>query len=148
MTNPWERAEEALVSLEQRTQYDEKNRLELLSVHALKGLLVGPLILKDGGPDAWNILFGNDTLFFLAAPAFFGGLLLMIGLLWNRNILLEAVGMALMLVWDGLMLYTLGRAGLTTYVLVVYGAMMLLMLVHAKTLFNYIRARWKQAPNE
>lgn len=135
------RAEEALVALEQRTRYDEKNRLELLAVHGFKGLFVGLMVFLYGGPDAWDVLYGPDTSLFLSAPAFFGGLTLLIGLGWNRNILLEAFGMCSLLMWDGLMFYCLARAGQNPYVLGVYGAMALLMLIHLRTLAKYLLAR-------
>lgn len=143
MHDPFDRAEEALVSLEQRTLYDEKNRLELLGVHGVKGLLLGPLLYNFGGPDAWNIMFGAQSIIFLAAPAFFGGLLLLLGLAWNRNILLEAIGMILLLVWDLLMLTVLWEAGQVPYVVVIYGAFAALMCIHIKTLARYLWIRWK-----
>lgn len=142
MTGPWDRAEEALVALEQRTQYDEKNRLELLAVHGLKGLLVGPLLYMFGGPDAWNSTFGPAAIVFLAAPAFFGGLLLLLGLAWKRNIVLEAIGMMGMLVWDALMIYVMLASEAAPYVTVVYASMACLMSIHLRTLFRYLRARW------
>jgi hypothetical protein len=147
MHDPYIRAEEALVSLELRTQYDEKNRLELLSVHGVKGLLLGPLLYFFGGPEAWNILFGREATVFLAAPAFFGGLLLLLGLFWHRNIILEAAGMFGLIIWDGLMVYSMLRAGQNPYTIVVYAAFAALMLVHIKTLVLYILAKYPGAFN-
>lgn len=147
MHDPFDRAEEALVSLEQRTLYDEKNRLELLGVHGVKGLLLGPLLYNFGGPDAWNLVFGAHAIVWLAAPAFFGGLLLLLGLAWNRNILLEAVGMILLLVWDLLMVYVLANRGQVPYVLVIYGAFAALMCIHLRTLTRYLWIRWKAEHN-
>lgn len=143
MSSPWERAEDALVTLEQRTRYDERNRIELLMVHALKGIGVGYMLARYGPPDAWNLEFGEGSQFFLWAPALFGGLMLMLGLLWGRNILLEAIGMAGLITWDFLMIFTLAKSGLNPYAVVVYAGMAGLMIVHIKTLAKYLRARLK-----
>jgi hypothetical protein len=141
MTNPWDRAEEALVALEQRTQYDERNRLELLFVHAMKGMAVGVLMAAYGPPDAWLLEFGTHSAFFLWAPALVGGIALMAGLLWNRNILLEAIGMMSLIAWDCLMIYTLGKSGTNPYALGVYAGVAGLMFIHLRTLWRYLRAR-------
>ena len=143
MNDPWNRAEEALVNLETRTRYDEKNRLELLAVHGVKGLCLGPLIYNFGGPDAWNQVFGAEAIVFLAAPCFFGGLLLLLGLGMNRHILLEGIGMFGLLVWDTLMIYVMVRGDTAPYVTVIYTSMAALMLIHLKTLWRYFIARWR-----
>lgn len=148
MNTPWDRAEEALVALETRTQYDEKNRLELLAVHGIKGLALGPLLYNFGGPDAWYTVFGHSSIVFLAAPAFFGGLLLLLGLAWNRNIVAEAVGMAGLLLWDGLMIFTMIVGDAAPYVVVVYASMAALMCIHVRTLWRYIRSRWKMGNHD
>lgn len=145
MNDPFIRAEEALVSLELRTQYDQQNRLELLTVHGVKGMLLGPLLYFFGGPDAWDLIFGKDATIFLAAPAFFGGMLLLLGLYWHRNVILEAAGMFGLIVWDSLMIYCMARAALNPYVIVIYLAFAALMIVHIKTLCQYILAKFPGA---
>lgn len=147
MTDPYLRAEEALVSLEQRTQYDEKNRLELLAVHGFKGLAVGMAIHFGGAPPAWNDVYGASTTVFLAAPAFLGGVLLLLGLAWNRNILLEALGMLGLLLWDILMIRVMFTAANSPYVPIIYLAMACLMGIHVRTLLRYLNARRKAAIN-
>jgi hypothetical protein len=144
----YSRAEEALVSLEYRSRYDEKNRLELLAVHGIKGLALGLLIYHAGAPESWNTEFGAQAAFFLAAPAFFGGLLLLLGLTWNRNIFLEALGMIGLLTWDLLMVYVMVKQAATPYVPVIYLSMAALMLIHVKTLVRYLWSTWKVAHYE
>lgn len=143
MNDPFERAKEALVALEQRTRYDASNRLALLTVHGLIGLVVGMFQWYDGPPLAWTKVFGPDTEVFLAAPAVLGGILLLLGLAWNRNIIFEAVGMVGILTWDGLMIFVLNRAGDTTYAPYVYLGLFSLMSVHVYTLAKYLLAREK-----
>lgn len=144
MTNPWDRAEEALVALEHRTQYDERNRLALLSVHGLKGVGVGVLLYLFGPPEAWVMLYGHETEVFLLLPAMAGGIMLLLGLLLNRNILLEALGMIGLLIWDLLMIWTLSMAGLNPYAVAVYVGMAGLMGIHLMTLVRYLRGRLKE----
>lgn len=142
-TDPYQRAEGALLTLEQRSRYDEKNRLELLAVHGVKGLLLGPLLYGFGGPTSWNVTFGTEALIFLAVPCFFGGLLLLLGLAWDRHILLEGIGMLGLLVWDALMIYVMIAGDAAPYVTVIYASMAALMLIHLKTLGRYLVARRK-----
>lgn len=142
MTSPFHRAEKALVSLEQRTKYDERNRLALLAIHGVMGVVVGWLMLAYGTPDAWIQAVGTGRDWLLAGPALLGGTLLLAALyLLKRNLILEAAGMALILAWDLVMVYILQRFGLNPYAVAVYVTMAALMCVHVGTLAAYVWAR-------
>lgn len=142
MSSPYHRAERALMSLEQRTKYDERNRLTLLGIHGVMGVVVGWLMLAYGTPDAWTEAVGPDRDWMLASPALAGGTLLLAALyLLKRNLLLEAAGMVLILGWDLTMVYILNRFGLNPYAVAVYVTMAALMLVHVGTLAAYVWAR-------
>lgn len=140
----YHRAEKALVSLDKRTHYDERNRLALLCVHGVMGLVVGWLIAAYGAPEAWVNRFGHGTELWLAAPAFWGGLTLLAALfLFDRHLILEAVGMALILVWDLFMAWILFDLGLNPYAVAVYLGLGALMCIHVYTLGMYVWYRRK-----
>lgn len=144
--NPFHRAERALMSLEQRTKYDERNRLALLAIHGVMGVVVGWLMLRYGTPDAWIQAAGEGRDWMLATPALLGGSLLLAALyLLKRNLLLEAVGMLLILAWDLVMVVILQRFGLNPYAVAVYVTMAALMCVHVGTLALYVWARKRAA---
>ena len=141
-SNPFHRAESALLSLELRTRYDERNRLALLSIHGVMGVVVGWLMLRYGTPDAWAQAVGEGRDWILATPALLGGTLLLAALyLLGRNLLIEAVGMSLILAWDVTMVVILYRFGLNPYAVAVYVTMAALMCIHIGTLALYVWAR-------
>lgn len=140
--DPFHRAEKALLSLEQRSRYDESNRIALLVIHGVMGVVVGFLMMAYGAPDAWRQVVGPDRDWMLALPAAIGGFLLLGGLLvFNRNMLLESIGMTLILIWDCVMVFILQKFGLNPYAVAVYASMAALMGVHVFTLIRYLATR-------
>lgn len=131
-------------TLAQKTRYEERNRLTLLGIHATMGVLIGALIIADGGPQVAQYL--NVDHVSLGLPAFVGGSLLWVGLLANRNLRLEAFGMTLMLIWDLFMcgLFVVAALGgapaysASLYPIALYGGMAALMSVHLWTLLTFI----------
>lgn len=137
--DPYHRAEKALVSLDKRTHYDERNRLALLCVHGVMGVVVGYLMAAYGTPDAWIMRFGPDNDLWLAGPAFCGGLILLSSLfIFDRHLVGEAIGMAMILAWDLGMAYILWDFGLNPYAVAVYVGMGALMCIHVYTLAMYV----------
>ena len=130
------------MSLEKRTRYDESNRLALLAIHGLLGVVVGVLLLAYGPPDPWIEMVGEGKGGLLAAPALLGGFLLLGGLfVFNRNMFLEATGMTLILAWDFTMVLIIQKFGLNPYAVAVYAGLAALMLVHVITLIRYVLAK-------
>lgn len=139
----FERAQGALTSLAQRQDYDQRNRLALLAVHGWAALVIGLLIVVEGGPTAWVEKYGTRHDWALAAPAIVGGVLLLVGLTNGRAIRLEAAGMTFILAWDLYMVWLLGSAGVVgptaLYPVAVYGCLAALMVVHLRTLYAYAK---------
>lgn len=142
-------AEQALNRLAERAAYDERNRLALLLVHALTGILAGLLITLDREPASWLDLVGPGHAWWLGAPPIVGGILLAAGLAMRRTprigerirLVTEAIGMTGIMAWDAAMIYVIGRAGDAAYPVAVYAGLAGLMSVHMVTLGAYIVRR-------
>lgn len=129
--------------LANKSRYEENNRLTLLGIHATMGVLIGALIISDGGPLAAQAA-GVSSLS-LGLPALFGGFLLWTGLLAGRNLRLEAFGMTLLVMWDWFMcalfiLAALDHSAVSSslYPIALYGGLGALMMVHLYTLLRFI----------
>lgn len=103
------RAAAAADRLEDRFTWEQANRLGLLRVHAIVGILGGIQILLYGGPSNLEESLGVWTRPALGVLAVVGGTILALGLARRpRDIGLEAVGLSLVGLWDLAM--TLGLA--------------------------------------
>lgn len=136
--------EKDVVFLEHKNEYLNRNREDLLSTHGWIGVGVGIAIMIWGGPDPFNPIITSDIwkLLFGAVP-FVGGLLLLSGLWFNRLLLLEAIGMTFLLIWDlwmvaGFAIVMIYYGYNTIYPLVLYIGLTRFMYIHLKTLYKFI----------
>lgn len=138
----------------QRMVYERANRLGLLWVHAFVGITAGVQQLLWGTAPTIETLFGPGARLITAPIGLVGGFVLALGLTHRpRNIGAEAVGLALVSVWDLAMTLGLAYARLkqadyrfigmheplppgyvSAYPITVYGGMFALLLVHLWTL--------------
>lgn len=146
--NPYDVIEDAAVSLGRKSRYDERNRLTLLTIHGLIGLTAGALLTYDGAPMTYQSLVGTEVhhMLPLALTALIGGAMLLAGLLFNRNLMLEAIGMAFMLAWDLMMTATFFVGRITGesenwYPVMIYAGLAAMMTTHLLTLVTYIRRK-------
>lgn len=136
--------EQDVVYLENKSEYLNRNREDLLVTHGWIGVGVGTAIIIWGGPDPFNpILTSALWKLLLGAVPLLGGVLLLSGLWLNRFLLLEAIGMTFLLIWDlwmvaGFTIVMLFYGYNTFYPLVIYGGFSRFMYVHLKTLYKFI----------
>lgn len=137
----------SIENLEYKSKYNSKNRFQLLFVHSMVGIGAGGLLIVNGYPVTFQGVLSNSYMeFFIGFVPFMGGLFLLIGLLLNRHLLLEAVGMALLLIWDLWMVYciwwtTENVPNTVYYPLFVYGGLAAFMCVHLGTLYKFVDRR-------
>lgn len=109
MSDPLDRLETAAEKIARRGEWETANRIGLLRIHAGMASVGGLQILAYGGPSNIEDSVGVWTRAALGFLALTGGLILATGLARRpRSIPLEAVGLALIGVWDLAM--TLGLA--------------------------------------
>lgn len=99
--DPLDRLEQAAEKVARRSEWESSNRIGLLRIHAFMGAVGGLQILAYGGPSNIENSVGVWTRAALGFLAVTGGLILALGLARRpRSIPLEAVGLALIGVWD------------------------------------------------
>lgn len=134
----------SIEQLETKNSYNEKNRSQLLVIHAFIGMGVGVCILWLGGPESFSGLVTEPhTKFLLGAVPLVGGAILFLGLVLGRKLVLESLGMTLLLIWDlwmgyGFIWALANVGGANPYPLVIYGGFAAFMCVHLGTLYKFI----------
>lgn len=99
--DPLVRIEAAAEALAQRAHWESGNRIGLLRVHALTGLVSGIQVVCFGGATVIESAFGIWSRPILGFLAIAGGVVLMSGLLARpRSIPAEALGLTLLGLWD------------------------------------------------
>ena len=99
-------------------EWEQTNRLGLLLLHALIGLLAGLLILFNGTAEAFG-QYGDRMRLITGGLAFVGGAVLAAGLAWRSTTsVLEMFGLAILALWSlvmagGLILVSLGSGVLS-----------------------------------
>ncbi len=125
------------------------NRLALLACHAVIGVVVGGLMLKDGTAQAAHSLFGEQAEILVGGVALVGGGLLGAGLLLKpRPLVLELLGLGTLSVWHLGMAWTFlayllkddPAATDLSYPVAIYSGYLLLLGVHLWTLYR----RWRR----
>lgn len=151
LDDPFDRLEQIARRLAARQRYSDKNRIALLAVHGVMGLVVAFLIAADKPAPSLLLLIGGPLLHLVNLLPAIGGGLLVGGLLLHRNLYLEAAGMTILLAWDGFMGVAFGvvahRYGsdhnpltiAASYPIGVYLGLGGLMVVHLVTLAQMLR---------
>lgn len=157
--DPLDRLDLAADRLERRQRYAEDNRLALLTIHGLMGVVIGFLLVIDGTAQSLQRLF-HDSEVALAPLTFgpsLGGCVLLLGLMLRRNLALEAIGMSMMLMWDitmavcfGVIAFLASRDGdpltsASSYPVGVYLGIAALMATHLVTLIQLLREEDRHA---
>lgn len=107
--DPLERLEDTAERIAYRATYEQSNRRGLLWVHALIGMLAGPQMLLWGSASIIEASTGTWSRPVMACLGLTGGAFLALGLTRRpRSVPLEAIGLAVVGLWDVLM--TLGLA--------------------------------------
>lgn len=142
----FDRLDRNLVLLGKLAAYQDANRGGLLICHSIIALWVSfwwsvpseySFYIFTFGPPAIAIEFANESL--LASVGFTGGFFLIIGMLLNRNIRWEFVGMLMIMSWDVMMAFTFLQAG--SYAVLVYGILGVMMWIHSKTAYRLLTVR-------
>lgn len=157
----FDRLETAAERVARRAEWEQANRVGLLWVHGLMGLLAGPQMLLWGSASVIENAVGVWARVALAAIGTVGGLFLVVGLRRRpRSIPLEVVGLFSVGTWDLLMaaglliarfqqhdyrLIPLGKPLVTGYVvaypITVYAGLTALVAIHLWTLRRLRKAR-------
>lgn len=121
-------------------KYADRNRSALLAIHGLGGVATTLLMMIHEPYDGTARLLSQWAETFDSLPAL-GGILLLAGLAWNRNLVLEALGMVCLLLWDlGMMRIfqhdLVGGQVSYSYPLAIYGTLAGLMILHLASLFG------------
>lgn len=136
---------DALRRLSRRARYDQANRLGLLVVHCLIGW-AATLTFGTKVPITWTAVVGDNGVAAIIATAVpgIGATLLLLGLLSNRNLPLEATGLAMLLAWDLVGLFAVYKfltSPVTTaplqYQFALYGGLAALLTVHLVTIVAF-----------
>lgn len=96
----FDRLEAAAETVAQRAEWERSNRVGLLWVHAVVGIVVGIQMLLYGSATTIEAALGLWTRPALAITGLVGGLLLAVGIVRNRTVILEAIGLAVIGAWD------------------------------------------------
>lgn len=136
-----------LDNIERKQTYSDQNRAQLLTIHAVTGVLTGLLIIAEGAPRAFRELVSPSQFAAveLGAAPILGGLLLAVGVFAGRVALLEAIGISLILVWDLGMVCLFAWSWIqipdaALYPVSIYMQFFLLMAVHLGTALLYMRS--------
>lgn len=112
-SDPFDRIEDAAENLARRVIWEQGNRIGLLRVHLVVGILTGAQMLAFGSASTLEALVGPGIRVFLGVLGIVGGTILFTGLHRSpRSIVLEALGLALLGVWDFVMAVGLAIARL------------------------------------
>lgn len=136
----------------------QQNRLGLLWVHGLMGVLVGLLMLAFGTASNFETMIGGWMRPFLGTLGIVGGIAIIIGLTRRpRSIRWEAIGLALLGVWDLIIMASfttllferpphlswpwevIGDAYSRPYPILIYGGLLMLLLLHLLTLWSLMK---------
>lgn len=100
-SDPFDRIEGAAENLARRVIWEQGNRIGLLRVHVAVGILTGGQMLAFGSAATLEALFGPAIRIFLGVLGMTGGIILLIGLEKRpRSIVMEALGLTLLGLWD------------------------------------------------
>lgn len=155
--DPYGRIETAAEKLARRVTWEQGNRIGLLSVHAIAGILGGAQQIMYGSAPNIETAFGTWVRIIFGTLALIGGCILFSGLNAHpRSIKREAAGLSLLAAWDALMTLGLLWARIdshdfsllgfnekiplgyvVTYPLAVYGGLFALIMVHLSTLHKF-----------
>lgn len=158
--DPFERIEAAADRLARRVLWEQGNRIGLLRVHGVVGVIAGSQMLAFGGPSQLETI--PLARLWLGITGLIGGLILMWGLHHKpRSIPAEFVGLSLMGVWDLTMTLGLAWARLHTtsfglswpwdlppsaasgyvpaYPIAVYAGLFVLICIHLVTLRKFVK---------
>lgn len=98
--DPFTRLENAAEVIVKQTSWEQQNRLGLLAIHGVIGVLAGMLMMINGTATSFEV-FGLWIRPALSGLSIFGGAVLLAGLISKpRNVRLEISGLALMGIWD------------------------------------------------
>lgn len=159
--DPFERIERATNRLARRVLWEQGNRIGLLRVHGVVGILAGAQMLAFGGPSQLEDI--HWARMWLGVTGLLGGLLVMWGLHSRpRSISTEAAGLAVMGLWDLTMTVGLAWARMHTtswgwswpwekpppassgyvpaYPVTVYAGLFALICIHLLTLVKFIKS--------
>lgn len=159
--DPFERIERATNRLARRVLWEQGNRIGLLRVHGVVGILAGAQMLAFGGPSQLEVFVWARL--WLGVTGVLGGSLVMYGLHCRpRSIPTEAVGLAVMGLWDLTMTVGLAWARMHTtswgwswpwerppsaasgyvpaYPVTVYAGLFALICIHLFTLRRFVKA--------
>lgn len=151
--DPYMAVSNSLDGIVERHRYDQRNRLALLAIHGVIGVVVGVLMTFGDPPVAFQMLFGMENKLYLAVPPMIGGSILLSGLAAGRILLAEAIGMFIMFLWDlgmvGVFIVQSIETSTPVYAVAVYGGLAALMAVHLRTLYLFIhRAHLKRGGDQ
>lgn len=159
--NPLDRLESAAEVVMERAEitarrvmYERGNRLGLLWVHAVVGMLAGTQQLLWGSATQIEAITGPHMRLFMGPLAMVGGIILAAGLISKpRSIPMEAIGLGFIACWDFCMTVGLAYARwsqhdfhilpvsqpmvtgyVPAYPVAVYGGMFALLVIHLLTL--------------
>lgn len=161
--DPLDRLERAAERIVGRGAYEQANRRGLLWVHACMGLFAGPQMLLWGSATVIETSVGPWSRYAMGVVGLVGGVLLAVGLSRRvRVVSLEAVGLALVGVWDlamvvGLLvariqqndyrligfLAPLHDGYVVAYPITVYAGLLALICVHLWTLRRLFKSGMK-----
>lgn len=167
--DPFERVEVATQNLARRVVWEQGNRIGLLRVHAVVGVLAGAQMLAFGGPTQLEALFGPPVRIILGTIGLVGGAILFSGLETTpRSIYREALGLTVLGLWDLVMTLGLAWARLHStsfglnwpsvpepspatgyvapYPIAVYGGLFALIVIHLATLHKFRKHHAPPAP--
>lgn len=149
--DPFDRLELVANRIAARQQYADRNRIALLGIHGVMGLVIAFLIAIDSPARTLMELVGEPALNLVNLLPAIGGGVLVAGLLLHRNLYLEAAGMAVLFAWDTFMGTAFGIVAhrfatdsdpatvAYSYPVGVYLGLGALMLVHLVTLIEMLR---------
>ncbi|GHJ59122.1 hypothetical protein NOK12_16400 [Nocardioides sp. OK12] len=103
MPDAYDRLEQAAETVAQRAEWERSNRVGLLWVHAAVGMIAGAQMLLYGSAATIEEAVGVWTRLALGLLGIIGGIVLAFGILRGRTVLLEAIGLAAIGIWDLLM---------------------------------------------
>lgn len=164
MTDPLDRLESIADRVARRVEYEQGNRRGLLWVHALMGMLAGLQMLAWGSAGTIEDVAGVWVRPVMALLGTIGGICLAAGLMNRpRSIHLEALGLALVGLWDVLMTVGLLTARLrqddygfiplgeelpigyvVAYPTTIYAGLFALIVIHLLTLRKLARGGLKR----
>lgn len=164
MSDPLDRLEGAVDRIAGRAEYEQDNRRGLLWVHGLMGLLAGAQMGLWGTAGSLENSVGPEVRYVMAAVGVTGGSLLCAGLLKRpRSIPLEVAGLAMVGIWDALMVIglavprfrqndfrvidfmrPLADGYVVAYPITIYAGLAALIGIHLWTLRRLVRFRREQ----